>query len=87
MLGVCVFNETRLWRRGSRGMTEIKSVENRIRCLANFNFITQTTWPVEDHDQLADVCIYSVGNVFWRIDMLLEKGLAFIPTSCWLRPS
>ena len=25
-----------------------------------------------------------VGNVFWWTDILLEKCLAFVPTSCWL---
>ena len=63
MLGDYVFNETRWRSRGCSGIKEKKSVENRIRCLANLKFITQTTWPFEEHDQLADVYISSVGRV------------------------
>ena len=88
MLGDCVFNQTRWRSRGFSGIKrQIKSVENRIRCLANFKFITQTTWPFEEHDQFVHVNISSVGNVFWQIGMLLEKGLAIVATSCWLRPA
>ena len=75
MLADCLFNETRWRSQGSSGTKEIKSVENRIRCLANFKFISQTTWHFEEHDQLADVYISSVGNVSWRIALLLDKGL------------
>ena len=45
------------------------------------------TKPFDEHDELADDYYSSVGNIFWRTDMLPEKGLAFVPSSCWLRPS
>ena len=57
MLSDCVFNEARWLSRGSSEITELKSRENRIRCLANFKVISQTTWPFEEHDQLGDVFI------------------------------
>ena len=59
--------------RGSSGIKAIKSVENHIRCFANFTFINQTTWPFEELDQLAEVYISSVGNVFWRIDINVAR--------------
>ena len=36
MFGDYAFNETRWPSRGSTGIKEIKSIENRIRCLAAF---------------------------------------------------
>ena len=61
-LSDCVFKETRWRPRGSSRIKEIKSVEIRVQCLANFNFITQTTGPVGEHDELADLDDNAISN-------------------------
>ena len=62
-----VFNEARWRPRGSTGIRERKSVENRIRCLANFKFSTQTTGLLTNTTCLQ--VIFSVGHpqTYWSL--------------------
>ena len=73
MLSDFVFNKTKWRSRGFSGIEKIKSVQNRIRCLVTFKFITQTIGPFDEHEKLADH-FSSVSSVLRRTEMLTKKG-------------